>query len=123
MTHLILTDLDGKQFRATQQQADALASLSVARAGGLATVYGYVATSGRVKPETANLTILTRFSTTRLYERKAVALADITFSAVRDAIAKVPKLAALSGNAVEAADLVSPRRRMQVALLSKKGAA
>ena len=96
MTHLILTDLDGKQFRATQQQADALASLSVARAGGLATVYGYVATSGRVKPETANLTILTRFSTTRLYERKAVALADITFSAVRDAIAKVPKLAALS---------------------------
>lgn len=96
MTHLILTDLDGKQFRATQQQADALASLSVARAGGLATVYGYVATSGRVKPEIANLTILTRFSTTRLYERKAVALADITFSAVRDAIAKVPKLAALS---------------------------
>ena len=96
MSHLILTDLDGKQFRATQQQADALATLSVARAGGLATVYGYVATSGRVKPETANLTILTRFSTTRLYERKAVALADITFSAVRDAIAKVPKLAALS---------------------------
>lgn len=33
------------------------------------------------------------------------------------------QLAALSGNAVEAADLVSPRRRMQVALLSKKGAA
>ena len=96
MSHLILTDLDGKQFRATQQQADALASLSVARAGGLATVYGYVATSVRVKPETANLTILTRFSTTRLYERKAVALADITFSAVRDAIAKAAKLAALS---------------------------
>ena len=96
MTHLILTDLDGKQFRATQQQADALATLSVARAGGLATVYGYVATSGRVKPETANLTILTRFSTGRLYERKSLALSDITFSQCRDAIAKQPKLAALS---------------------------
>lgn len=96
MSHLILTDLDGKQFRATQQQADALATLSVARAGGLATVYGYVATSGRVKPETANLTILTRFSTGRLYERKSLALSDITFSQCRDAIAKQPKLAALS---------------------------
>lgn len=99
MTHLILTDLDGKQFRATQQQADALENLSVARKGGLATVYGYVATSGRVKPETANLTILTRFSTTRLYERKSLALSDITFSQVRDAIAKIPKLAALSEQA------------------------
>jgi hypothetical protein len=59
-------------------------------------VYGYVATSDRVKPETSNLTILTRFSTARLYERKSVALADITFSQVRDAIAKVPKLAALT---------------------------
>jgi len=33
------------------------------------------------------------------------------------------KLAALSGGAVEAADLVSPRRRMQLALLTKRGAA
>ncbi len=95
MTHVILTDLDGKQFRATPQQRDALETLTVARAGGLATVYGYVATSGRVKPETADLTILTRFSTGRLYERKSLALSDITFSQVRDAIAKVPKLAAL----------------------------
>lgn len=97
MSLTILTDLNGQQFRATTEQAEALEALAVARAGGIATVYGYQPTSDYVKDQypVLNLQILTRFSTTRLYERKMAALSDIRFSDVKPIIEKDAVLSAL----------------------------
>lgn len=96
MTHLILTDLNGQQFRATAEQAEALESLSVARQGGIATVYGYVATSDRVKPTVYDAQLITRFSVENLYKRKMAALSEIRFSDVRPFIDADPILSKLS---------------------------
>ena len=83
MNLVILTDLNGQKFRATAEQAEALESLSVARQGGIATVYGYVATSDRVKPTVYDAQLITRFSVENLYKRKMAALSEIRFSDVR----------------------------------------
>ncbi len=92
MSHTILTDLNGQKFRATNAQAEAIETLTVARQGGIATVYGYVATSDRVKPTVYDAQILTRFSTGNLYKRKMTALSDIRFSDVRKHIDADPVL-------------------------------
>lgn len=96
MTHKILTDLNGQQFRATAEQAEALESLSVARQGGIATVYGYVATSDRVKPTVYDAQLITRFSVENLYKRKMAALSDLRFSDVKEFIDADPVLSKLS---------------------------
>lgn len=96
MTHTILTDLNGQKFRATAEQAEALESLSVARQGGIATVYGYVATSGRVKPTVYDAQLITRFSVENLYKRKMAALSDLRFSDVKEFIDADPVLSKLS---------------------------
>lgn len=114
MTHVILTDLYGKQFRATPAQQEALESLSASRAGGIATVYGYKPSSGYVKGKepVQDLQVLTRFSTERLYERKALALSDVTFSSVKADIAADPVLSALSD--IELLQLFNDRKAMEV---------
>lgn len=114
MTHVILTDLYGKQFRATPAQQEALESLAASRAGGIATVYGYKPTSGYVKGKepVQDVQVLTRFSTERLYERKAMALSDITFSSVKDDIAADPVLSKLSD--IELLQLFNDRKAMEV---------
>ena len=66
--------VDGKTFIASARQASTIQTLLECQKGGFANVRGYTATSGRVSPETANLTVLTRFSTERLYKRKIAAL-------------------------------------------------
>ena len=95
MTHLILTDLNGQKFRATAEQAEALESLSVARQGGIATVYGYTATSDRVKPTVYDAQLITRFSVENLYKRKMAALSDLRFSDVKEYIDADPVLSKL----------------------------
>lgn len=95
MTHTILTDLNGQKFRATTEQAEALESLSVARQGGIATVYGYVATSDRVKPTVYDAQFITRFSIENLYKRKMAALSDLRFSDVKEFIDADPVLSKL----------------------------
>ena len=95
MTHTILTDLNGQKFRATAEQAEALESLSVARQGGIATVYGYVATSDRVKPTVYDAQLITRFSVENLYKRKMAALSDLRFSDVKEYIDADPVLSKL----------------------------
>lgn len=95
MSLVTLTDLNGQQFRATAEQAEALESLSVARNGGIATVYGYVATSDRVKPTVYDAQLITRFSVENLYKRKMAALSDIRFSDVRPFIDADPILSKL----------------------------
>ncbi len=95
MTHTILTDLNGQKFCATAEQAEALESLSVARQGGIATVYGYKATSGRTIPTVYDAQLITRFSVENLYKRKMAALSEIHFSDVEEFVKADATLAAL----------------------------
>ena len=117
MTHVTMNDLDGNAFRCTETQREALESLSVARAGGIATVYGYSPSTDYVTRPVQDIQLLTRFSTKRLYERKLAALLDITFSAVKANVANDPILSALSDDA--ALELFSARKGMLVESLSK----
>lgn len=98
MSHVTLTDLNGQSFRATAAQAEALESLSEARKGGIATVYGYTPTTGYVKDKypVVDMQVLTRFSTENLYKRKMAALSDIRFSDVKPHIDADPVLAAMN---------------------------
>lgn len=102
MTHQILTDLNGNKFRATAEQAEALESLSIARQGGIATVYGYKATSDRVEPTVYDAQLITRFSISNLYRRKMAALSDLRFSDVKEYIDSNPVLSALSESELQA---------------------
>lgn len=119
MTHTILTDTNGQQFRATPAQKEALESLAKARAGGIATVYGYKPTSGYVagKEPTQDMQLLTRFSTPRLYQRKAAALSEIRFSDVKADIDANPILSALSE--IDQMQLFNERKAMQVDSMAK----
>ena len=112
----ILTDLNGQKFRATAEQAEALESLTVARAGGIATVYGYVATSDRVTPTVYDAQIITRFSTENLYKRKMAALSDIRFSDVRPFIDSDPVLSAKSES--ELMTIFNDRKAKEVASMN-----
>lgn len=119
MSHVILTDLNGTKFRATEAQAEAIASLTEARAGGIATVYGYRPTTGYVtgKGPVQDMQVLTRFSTDRLYQRKIAALSDITFSDVRAMVKADPILSKLTD--VEAMELFNTRKADEVASMAK----
>lgn len=95
MSYVILTDLNDQKFRATSEQAEALESLSVARRGGIATIYGYKAESGRTVPTVYDAQLITRFSIENLYKRKMAALSDIRFSDVKEYVNADPVLSAL----------------------------
>lgn len=119
MTHVIMTDLNGNRFRATPGQKEAIDSLTVARAGGIAAVYGYTPTSGYVKDRypVQDMQILTRFNTGNLYRRKAAALSEIRFSDIADGVKADPVLNKLSD--IEALTLFNDRKASMVASLAK----
>lgn len=106
----------GKEFWASARQAAALQTLTEAQKGGFATVRGYVATSGRVKPETANLCVMTRFSTERLYQRKIDALRNLKLSDIQAKLTN-SKLKALSPT--ELSDAFEERRADLIASMEK----
>lgn len=87
--------VDGKTFICSARQANTIQTLLECQKGGFAKVRGYVATSGRVSPETADMTVLTRFSTERLYKRKMKALQEMTLDDIKDQILKNVKVSAL----------------------------
>lgn len=70
--------INGETFLATRAQATALDELMSTRAGGIAVCKGYVSTSDRIKPETADITFLSRFGYQRLLVRKIAALDALT---------------------------------------------
>ena len=86
--------VNGNEFWASARQAAAIQTLTETRKGGFARINGYVSQSGRVSPETANFTVLTRFDTARLYARKIKAITEITLDDIANAIEREPKLAA-----------------------------
>lgn len=94
--------INGESFYASKKQADALEELTSTRAGGMATVKGYVSDSKRITPETADINCLTRFSYFRLLTRKIAALEALTVEAMTEA-AKHEDLKALAPEAFEKA--------------------
>lgn len=90
-------------FRCTPAMAETLDALATMRHGGIGTIHGYRPTSGYVTPPTMDVRVITKFSTTRLYQRKLAALEAVTFADVAAGIAADPKLAALDAATAEAA--------------------
>lgn len=90
-----LTDNFGKEFWATDAQAKAIDKLNSAGHGRFISILGYQPTSGYVKSPTTDYTLLSKFSTKRLYERKIEALKNISFNDVVKLAKKDEKLSLL----------------------------
>lgn len=91
-----LVVVPGGKVWASRQQADTLEALTLTRKGGFARVYGYKPSSNYEVSPVQDIVMVTRFSTEKVYERKRKALESITFDDVKDAIAREPKLKALT---------------------------
>lgn len=114
---IVLTDTNGTKFRATKAQAEAIESLSVARAGGIATIRGYSPSTGwEVRPK-YDAQLLTRFNLSNLYARKMAAISDVRFSDIAEGIAADPVLSTLSDT--EAMTLFNTRKAMAVESMQK----
>lgn len=87
---------------ASRQQADTLEALTLTRKGGFARLYGYKPASNYEVSPVQDIVLITRFSTEKLYARKRKALESITFDDVKAAIAREPKLKALTVTEQEA---------------------
>lgn len=94
--------INGESFYASKKQAEALEELTSTRAGGMATIKGYVSESDRIKPETADIQFLSRFSYFRLLGRRIAALEALDVKEVRKA-AKAKDLLDLTPAEFEAA--------------------
>lgn len=95
MNNQTFTTDSGATFRCTAAIADTLNALASMRHGGIGTLHGYRPTSDYVTAPVIDAQVLTKFSTERLYARKAAALNAVTFADVADGIAADDKLAAL----------------------------
>lgn len=93
---VVVEGTDGKNVWMTPNQAEALSTLTSATPGGCSALHGYVPTSGYITSPVIDLQMITRFSYTKLLERKFTALTAVTFDDVTDAIAREPKLTDLS---------------------------
>lgn len=114
---VLVESVDGKEVWVTPAQAEAIDSLSEMQGGGCAALHGYIPSTGYVESPVIDIQMLTRFSYTRLIERKRDALEAITFSDVQDAIAKNEKLSALT--VVKANEVFETRKAMQLASIEK----
>ena len=94
-TRTLLT-IDDNSVWATAEQANTIKALSETRKGGFARIYGYVAKTDRTIPQVYDATVTTRFSYTKLIERKKKGMASLTVADIAQAVAKQPKLAALT---------------------------
>lgn len=79
--------IDNHDFLATPSQVQALNILLSSNAGGFAQVHGYVSTSGRIVPEKANITFISRFSYSKLLQRKIDALNSLSFETLYESAA------------------------------------
>lgn len=81
-----------REFLVSARQAATLQALADTNKGGFANVRGYKTENGQV----ANYTVLTRFNTARLYERRIKALEALELGDIIADIRDNPKVAALS---------------------------
>lgn len=118
MKFVVYNTESGCEFRCTEAQRDTIKELETINRGGIGTVRGYVATSGRVTPEKADIQFITAFSTERLYERKLNALDAITFDDVAQRLDEDnPKIGTLSEK--ERQDIFETRKGNEMASLQK----
>ena len=80
---------DSKAVWMTPSQSDVLEVLEHCNTGGVAGVHGYIATSKRITPETADYQVITRFNYGRLLQRaviavKGVDIADVNMDIIPD---------------------------------------
>ena len=113
----VTLSVSGSTFVASARQAATIQTLIECQKGGFAKVRGYVATSGRISPETYDATVMTRFSVERLYERKMKALQAITLDDIRANLIKSDKVAALSESELNQA--FNDRRATEIASMQK----
>lgn len=88
-------NIGGQSFNCSARQAAALETLLETQKGGFARVNGYVSKSGRVTPETSNISFLSRFNLENLYLRRIKALKELRFEDVEAELRKNPKLSKL----------------------------
>lgn len=93
---VILTDMDGNAFRASQEQADALYAIEASNKGGFASIIGYRPSSDYVVAPLHDYQVLTRFNYGKLNDRKRDAMEGITWNQVKADILADPKVAALA---------------------------
>jgi len=105
------------EFVANARQAATIELLCNSNAGGFATVKGYVSKSGRVSPETADITFISRFSVSRLYKRKIAALEALTLADVMPELIEKDKVKAMPMEALNKA--FNDRKATEIASLQK----
>lgn len=81
-----------QSFNCSARQANALQTLTETQKGGFARINGYVSKSGRITPETSNISFLSRFNLENLYLRRIKALKELKFSELLPNFRDVPKL-------------------------------
>lgn len=91
---VILEDVDGNKFCASMAQASTLAALESTRKGGIATVVGYKPSTGYTVKPLIDMQVITRFSTSKLYERRMLALDALSYHDVLPFMLEDEKLAA-----------------------------
>lgn len=91
-----IKDLNGQEINATSDQIAAIQSLIALNKGGIGTIHGYRPSTNYIERPVQNINFIARFSTTKLYERKIAALAEIRFSDVEETVKADAKLNALS---------------------------
>lgn len=97
MTNLVLYSHASDSFYCTQAQAEALDTLRDTNKGGIGAIHGYVPSASKyIKVPVYDAQFLTRFSTPKLYQRRAKALEAITFNDVAPKVAADPVLSLLS---------------------------
>ena len=92
LNKLLAEGTNGTQVWMHPTEATVLEVLEHCNKGGVACVHDYVATTGRISPETANYQVITRFNYSRLLQRKLIALQDITLNEVDLDVIPDPKL-------------------------------
>ena len=93
-----LKNIGGKMVWINANMVSTLETLETLRSGGFGVLKGYVSTSNRVKPEVADMNIISKISTENLYNRKIENLKGLTFADIR---VKGEKLLSLSNEEQE----------------------
>lgn len=110
--------LSGQKVLATATQIDVIESLTTTcTKGGFAVIQDYIPSSGWVTSPVQTIHAITKFSVSKLYERKLVNIAAITFADVQAGVAKDDKLSQLSLSDVQA--IFDTRKDMEMASLQK----
>lgn len=82
----LYTNKYNETFYVSDKQANTIAQLVTATKGGFASAIGYVSTSKRITPETADFVFISKFSIEKYYKRKIAKLKAVTFADVQPSI-------------------------------------